>query len=206
MKFYNSMGPNPRVVRMFLAEKGIELPTVEVDLMGAENRGADYLAKNPFGQVPGIELDDGTFLTEVTAICEYLDELNPGGDLIGESAEARAETRMWARRVDLYIVEPMFAAFRAAEGRQLFESRMKLVSAEAAVDLKAIAHDKLDILNQQMADKQFLCGERFSFADIFLYAMLDFAAVVGQPLNEEFTHLAAWLQRVRARPSAAVSQ
>ena len=206
MKLYNSVGPNPRVVRMFLQEKGIELPVQEVDLMGAENRQADYLAKNPFGQIPGLELEDGTFLTEVTAICEYLDEKHPGGDLLGSNAEERAVTRMWTRRVDLYIVEPMFMAFRAGEGRKLFEARMRLVSPETAVDLKAIAKDKFEILNAQMAGKQFLCGDRFSLADIFLFAMLDFAAVVGQPLDEQFSNLVAWLERVRERPSAAASQ
>ena len=206
MKFYNSMGPNPRVVRMFLAEKNLEIPFQDVDLMGAENRQADYLAKNPFGQVPALELDDGSILTEVTAICEYLDELNPGGNLMGSTAEERAETRMWTRRVDLYVVEPMFAAFRAAEGRKLFEPRMRLVREEAAADLKAIAKDKLEILDKEMAGKSFLCGERFSFADIFFFGMLDFAAVVGQPLDEQFANLGAWKDRVGERPSAAASQ
>ena len=103
MKFYNSTGPNPRVVRMFMQEKGIALPMEEVDLRGGENRRESYLKKNPFGQMPALELDDGSILSEVTAICEYLDEKYPGGNLIGTTPEERAATRMWTRRVDLYI-------------------------------------------------------------------------------------------------------
>ena len=112
MLLYNSVGPNPRVVRIFMAERGIELPRVEVDLRGGENRAAPYLAKNPSGQCPALELDDGTVIAEITAICEYLDEVTPGPSLIGSTPQERAETRMWARRVDLNILEPMANGFR----------------------------------------------------------------------------------------------
>ena len=116
MKFYNSIGPNPRVVRMFAAEKGITLPTVEVDLMKAENRQAAYLAKNKAGQMPCLELDDGSTVSEITAICEYLEDVHPKPALIGASAKEKAETRMWTRRIDLNICEPMarMSAARAA--------------------------------------------------------------------------------------------
>jgi glutathione S-transferase len=116
VKFYNSIGPNPRVVRMFMAERGIDLPKVEIDLRGGENRREPYMAKNPTGQMPALELDDGSVLTETTAICEYLDETTPGVSLIGSNARERAETRMWTRRIDLNIVEPMVNGFRFAEG------------------------------------------------------------------------------------------
>jgi glutathione S-transferase len=116
MKFYNSIGPNPRVVKMFMAEKAIAIPRVEVDLRAGENRQPAHLARNPSGQMPTLELDDGRFLAEVTAICEYLEERHPASPLIGANAEERAMTRMWTRRVDLQIVEPMLNGFRAAEG------------------------------------------------------------------------------------------
>ena len=95
MKLYNSIGPNPQVVRMFLSELGMELETVEVNLMAGENRQEEHLKRNPSGQMPTLELDDGSFLAEVTVICEYLDEKSGGTDLIGKNPEERAETRMW---------------------------------------------------------------------------------------------------------------
>ena len=97
MKFYNSIGPNPRVVKMFMSEKGIELPFVEIDIMQAENRKEPYLAKNPAGQSPSLELDDGSYLSEITAICEYLDEKFPGGSLIGATC-CRAWASAWPHR------------------------------------------------------------------------------------------------------------
>ncbi|MEQ8283022.1 MAG: glutathione S-transferase [Parvibaculum sp.] len=204
MKFYNSIGPNPRVVKMFMQEKGIELPFVEIDLMGGENRQEPYLAKNPAGQSPALELDDGSVLAEITAICEYLDEKLPGGSLIGTTPEERAETRMWTRRVDLNICEPMANGFRFSEGLPLFQNRMRCLP-EAAAGLKAIAQDKLAWLDKLMAGREFLAGKRLTMADILLFGFLDFGASVGQPINPEFKNIAAWFARMKARPSAAAS-
>jgi glutathione S-transferase len=144
MKFYNSVGPNPRVVRMFMAERGIEVPRVEVDLRGGENRRVPYMAKNPAGQLPCLELDDGSVLAEITAICEYLDETAPGGgpSLIGATPLERAECRMWARRVDLNVAEPLANGYRFSEGLKLFENRTRCLP-EAAAGLKLMAQDKL---------------------------------------------------------------
>ena len=205
MKFYNSVGPNPRVVRMFMEEKGISLPTEEIDLRGGENRQEAYLKKNPFGQMPALELDDGSILTEVTAICEYLDEKYPGGDLIGTTPEDRAATRMWIRRVDLYIVEPMLNGYRYGKALKFFEPRMRVIP-QAADDLKALAKEKLALLESQMDGKQYLCGDRYSLADLFLYCMVDFASGAGQPLDPSFSQLTAWLDRVGQRPSAAATK
>jgi glutathione S-transferase len=120
MKIYTSRGPNPRVVRMFMAEKGIQLELVKVDLMGGENRREPYLSKNPSGQSPVLELDDGRYLAEITVICEYLYEKKPDPPLIGRTPEERAETRMWVRRIDLNIAEPMANGFRFGEGLEFF--------------------------------------------------------------------------------------
>lgn len=106
MKLYNSVGPNPHVVRMFMAERGLTVPTEEIDLMGGANRQEPYLSVNPAGQMPALVLDDGTLITEVTAICEYLDETQPGDSLIGTTPAERAQTRRWTRWADLNIVEP----------------------------------------------------------------------------------------------------
>ncbi len=205
MKFYNSIGPNPRIVKMFMAEKGIDIPRIEVDLMAGENRQAAHVARNPGGQTPALELDDGRFLAEVTAICEYLEERQPNPPLIGASAEERAMTRMWTRRVDLYIVEPMLTGFRAAEGFGLFKDRMRLLP-QAADDLKLIAQEKLTWLDGLIAGRDFIAGSSLTLADILLYCTLDFAGTVGQPLNADNANISAWFARVNARPSAEASR
>jgi glutathione S-transferase len=203
MKLYNSIGPNPRMVRMFMAEKGIDLPKVEVDLRGGENRRAPYLQVNPSGQSPALELDDGTVLAEITAICEYLDEIKKDTpSLIGDTAEERARTRMWTRRVDLNIAEPALNGFRFAEGLKMFQSRVRCIP-QAADELKATAKDKLAWLDKLLGSKPFIAGNKISMADILLFAMLDFMKGVGQPLDPANKNLSAWFERMKARPSAA---
>jgi len=203
MKFYNSIGPNPRVVRMFMAEKGIDIPKVEVDLRGGENRREPYTKINPAGQMPALELDDGTVLAEVTAICEYLDEIKKDTpSLIGDTPAERAATRMWTRRVDLNIVEPALNGFRFAEGLKLFQNRVRCIP-EAADGLKATAREKLAWLDGLMDGKPFIAGNKVTLADIFLFPMLDFGRTVGQPLDPANKNLTAWFERMKARPSAA---
>lgn len=205
MKFYNSIGPNPRVVKMFMQEKGITVPFVEVDLMAGENRKEPYVSKNPGGQLPALELDDGMVLTEITNICEYLEEKNPSTTpLFGTTPEERAETRMWTRRVDLGICEPLANGFRFAEGLAMFKDRM-LTRPEAAEGLKAMAQDKLQWLDKLMEGKEFIAGKRMTYADIHLFVFLDFGAMVGQPLNPALKNIGAWFERMKARPSAAAT-
>jgi glutathione S-transferase len=203
MKLYNSIGPNPRMVRMFMAEKGFTVPKVEVDLRGGENRREPYLQVNPSGQLPALELDDGTVLAEITAICEYVDEVKKDTpSLIGDTPEERAKTRMWTRRIDLNIVEPATNGFRYAEGLKLFQNRIRCIP-QAADDLKAVARDKLAWLDGLMGDKPFVGGAKLTMADILLFAFLDFMQGVGQPLDPARKNLTAWFERMKARPSAA---
>jgi glutathione S-transferase len=202
MKLYNSVGPNPHVVRMFMAEKGIKLPVQEVNLMGGENRQADHLKRNPHGQMPTLELDNGQFVSEILTICEYLEDTHPKPALIGSTPEEKAETRMWTRRIDLNICEPMANGFRFSQGLPLFKDRIVTVP-EAADGLKKIAADRLKWLNGQLEGKEFVCGKRFSLADVLLYCFVTFGAAVGQPLDESNKNLVAWLARVKARPSAS---
>jgi glutathione S-transferase len=204
MKLYNSIGPNPRVVNMFIAEKGIDIPRVKVDLMAGENRQDAHLARNPQGQTPTLELDNGVFLAEILPICEYLEEIHPKPPLIGSTPEERAETRMWARRTDLAIIEPLTNGFRFAEGLAMFQNRVHCIP-QAADDLKAIAREKLTWLDGLVAGRQYIVGDRFTLADIHLYVFLDFAAQVGQPLDPANKHLTAWMAKVAERPSAAAS-
>ena len=202
MKFYNSVGPNPRMVRMFMAEKGFDVPKVEVDLRGGENRRAPYLGVNPSGQTPALELDDGTVLAEITAICEYVDEKKRDTpSLIGDTPEERAATRMWTRRIDLNICEPAANGFRFAEGLKMFQDRVHCIP-QAADDLKATARKKLTWLDGLMGAKPFIVGDRLTMADILLFSLLDFMKNVGQPLDPANKNLTAWFERMKARPSA----
>jgi glutathione S-transferase len=201
MKLYDSIGPNPRIVRMFMAEKGIEIPKQTVDLRGGENRQDAHLKRNPHGQMPTLELDDGSYLSEVTAICEYLEEKQPAPPLIGATAEQRAECRMWTRRVDLNICEPLTNGYRFGEGLKFFAKRIP-VAAEASPGLKKIAANRLQWLDGQLGDgRDYLCGQRFTLADILLYCFLDFGAMVGQPLDPANANIMAWFGRVGQRPS-----
>lgn len=202
MKLYNSVGPNPRVVRMFAAEKGIDLPKQDVDIRGGENRQEGYLKINPAGQCPALELEDGTILSEITAICEYLEEKQPEPSLIGRTPEERAETRMWTRRIDLGFVEPMAMGFRSSQGLKMFQDRMRCIP-HAADDLKACAQDRLRWLDGQMAGRTFVAGDRFTLADVLLFCFVDFGQQVKQPLDPELKNINAWFERVAARPSAA---
>src|SRR6202041_1150819 len=176
MKLYDSIGPNPRIVRMFMAEKGIEMPRQTVDLRGGENRQPEHLKRNPHGQMPTLELDDGSYLSEVTAICEYLEEKNPKPAMIGSTAEERAECRMWTRRVDLNICEHLGNGFRFGEGLKFFPSRIPCPP-EAWPGLKMTPANRLQWLDGQMADgRESICGQPFTLADILLYFWLDFAS------------------------------
>ena len=202
MKLYNSIGPNPHVVRMFVQELGVGLETVEVDLMAGENRQEDHLTRNPSGQMPTLELDNGDFISEITVICDYLDELQGYTDLMGKTSEARAETRMWTRRIDLQIVEPLTNGFRFSEGHDFFKDRLRLIP-QAADDLKTLAQERITWLDGQIKDKQFICGDRFSLADIMFYCFLNFGTTVGQPLNEDNKNVVNLYNKIHSRPSAS---
>ena len=200
MKLYDSVGPNPRVVRMFMAEKDISMPKQTVDLRGGENREPEHLKRNPHGQMPTLELDDGSYLSEITAICEYLEEKNPDPAMIGSTPEQRAECRMWTRRVDLNICEPLANGYRFGEALKFFQKRI-VCAPEASPGLKMIAADRLQWLNGQMAGKPFLCGDRFTLADMVLYCWIDFGGQVGQPLDPANPTIAGWSPRVGQRRS-----
>jgi glutathione S-transferase len=204
MKFYNSRGPNPRMVRMFMAEKGFVIANkVEVDLLAGENRKEPFLKMNPAGQLPALELDDGTVLAEITAICEYVDEIKKDApSLIGDTPAERGVTRMWTRRIDLNIAEPAANGFRYSEGLKIFQNRIRCIPA-AADDLKATAREWLAKVDGIMGSRPFIAGSKLTMADLLLFAFLDFMKGVGQPLDPANKTLTAWFERMKARPSAA---
>ena len=202
MKLYNSVGPNPQVVRTFMAERGTVIDMEKIDIIAGANRTPEFLAVNPGGQLPVLMLDDGSILTEITAICEYLDETQPGASLIGATPEERAQTRRWTRWVDLNVVDPITMSFRGAEGLTLFKDRLRCLP-EAAAGLKAVVQDNLRWLNDQMHGKTFLAGDRFSLADIVLFSFLAFGETVGQSRNPDFGNINAWFERIKGRKSAS---
>ena len=202
MKFYDSLGPNPKLVRMFAAEKGFAFPQVEkVDIMAGLNRQGAYLQKNPAGQMPSLELDDGRVIAETVAICEYIEELKPKPALIGSDPAQRAETRMWLRRVEWKITQPLADGFRYGEGNQLFKNRIRTLP-EASAGLKAIAKDGLAWLDKQMEGRETIVPKRFTLADVLLFAFLDFGATVGQGIDPANQNLTKWFASTKARASA----
>lgn len=204
MKLLSSFGPNPRIVRMFADAKGISLALEEHDLMGAENRGEAYLKKNPGGQMPALELDDGTVIAETTTICEYLEELHPNPVMVGADPVQRAVTRMWIRRVELNITEHMYNGFRFAEGLDMFRDRLYCIP-EAADGLKKKARAGREWLNGLMAGRDYIVGDSMMLPDIILYCCMDFCKDVAQPVDTDLDNIAAWFKRMDTSASARSS-
>jgi len=202
MKLYDSIGPNPKMVRMFAAEKGFTFKQVDkVDIMKGENRQAPYLAKNPAGGMPAVELDGGKIIAETIAICELIEETKPQPALIGANPTERAETRMWVRRVEWKIIQPLTDGFRFAEGLPLFKTRM-YTAPEAAPSLKAIAQEGYKWLDAQLAGRDTIVPSRFSLADVALYALAEFGSSVGQTIPAECKNVQRWYEATKARQSA----
>lgn len=205
MLLHDAISPAPRCLRMFVLEKSLPIPSVAVDVMAGENRAAAYLAVNPAGQTPALTLDDGSTLAEAVAIAEYLEERHPAPALIGRTPEERAQTRQWWRRVELNVTEFIHHAFHYAEGLPRFVPRIP-VAPEAADGLKRIAQDRLAWLDGLFGTGPWLCGERFTAADIWLYVWLDFGNSVNQPFDRLLPRIGPWFERVAARPGAAASR
>ena len=204
MYIYDSFGPNPRAMRMYLAEKGLKIPTKEIDLLAAENRKPPYTDRNPGGQLPALELDNGKVIGETVAIWEYLEEKHPTPSLIGANAEERAEARQWQRRIEQNITENLYNGFRFAEGHDLFKNRVPC-EPDAAPGLKRITQARLKWLDKLIAGRDFIVPNRFTISDIILFCALDFASGVGQKIDPADTNVVAWFKRIEARPSASSS-
>lgn len=151
-----------------------------------------------------LQFDDGTCIAESIAIMEYLEERHPEPPLIGRTPEERAVTRQWQRRAELNITENIHNAYHYAEGLARFRDRIPVAPA-AAEGLKAVAQNRIAWLDAMLDGHVFLAGQRFTIADIWLYAWLDFGASVGQPFDRTLRNLGPWFERVDSRPSAAAS-
>ena len=193
-------GPNPRRVRIFLAEKGIAVPMETVDIMTRRNRQPDFLEKNPTGGIPILELDDGTCISESVAICRYFEELHPEPPLFGTGAKERAIVEMWLRRVELNLMVPIGMVW--VHGHPLTAKLIRQIP-EAAAQNRVRTAMGYKLLNDQLAENEFIAGDAYSVVDAVALATYDFGAgLVGVPPEDGLTHLARWHAAVSARPSA----
>jgi glutathione S-transferase len=200
MKIYDSKtAPNPRRVRIFVAEKGIQIPYEEVDLVKAVNRGEEFRKKNPSGTVPVLELDDGTCISETVAICRYLEELHPNPPLMGVDAKDRALVEMWQRRMELELLLPIADAFR--QRHDFFKGKIRQLPEYAEVQKKN-AEDRLARLNNELANRKFIAGDRYTIADITALCAIDFGRVSKIAIQPDQANLARWHAEVSARASA----
>ncbi|MEO8181698.1 MAG: glutathione S-transferase family protein [Deltaproteobacteria bacterium] len=199
MKYYHSIGPSPATARCFIAEKGLDIEVITLDLIKGENRQPAHMKRNPLGQLPVLELDDGTMITESSAVCETLEELFPNPPLIGRTPQERAEARMWAQRVNLGIAYPLLKAFQFGAGGKVYGPRT-YTNPEAVPGLTGLAAYHLAWLDKDISD-QFLCGARFTLADILLFNFLTFADSHGNPIDKNLTRVWSWVERVEARPT-----
>lgn len=200
MKIYDSQtAPNPRRVRIFLGEKGIQVPYEQVDIVNAQNRSPEFRKKNPLGVVPVLELDDGTCIAESVAICRYFEELHPEPPLMGTDARDRAIVEMWQRRMEFEVFIPIAQVFR--NSHPFFKGRIPQVP-EFGEACRKTAIDRLGWLNEVLGEHSYIAGERYTIADITALCGIDFGRVSGIKIQPEQTHLARWHAAVSARPSA----
>jgi glutathione S-transferase len=200
VKLYDSaFAPNPRRVRFFLAEKGIEVPAVQVDIGKAENRQPEFLAKNPMGGLPVLELDDGTYLAETVAICRYFEEIQPDPPLMGTGAQGRALVEMWQRRMEIEVFLPIAQVFRNTH--EFFKGRIVQIPeyGEACRDVSA---SRLAWLDEVLKEREWIAGDRFTIADITAVCGIDFGRISGIKVLPEQKNLERWHEAVSSRPGA----
>ena len=192
--------PNPRRVRIFLAEKGVDLSETPVNMMKREHKSPEFRAKNSLGQVPALELDDGTVIAETVAICRYLESLHPEPPLFGRTPLEQAQVDMWIRRIEFQLMQPVSMFWRHAHPRTAALLTQYKDFGESNRQNYANAQRWLD---GELADRPFIAGEAYSMADVCAQSTVDFAQWIGLELEEDALNLRAWRDRVTARPSAA---
>ena len=191
--------PNPRRVRMFLAEKGIDLPETTVNMMKREHKSPEFRAKNSMGQIPTLELDDGTCISETVAICRYFEETNPSPPLFGKTAVEKALVDQWIRRVEFAVMMPVGNFWRHAHPRT---AALLTQFKDFGESNKETYKGAQKYLNRELEGRDFLVGDSLTMADICLLSTVDFAEWIGLPVEDEFANLVAWRARMKARPSA----
>jgi glutathione S-transferase len=202
LKLYDSPhSPNTRRVRIFLAEKGLDVTRVQVDLGKMEQKGEEYGAVNPFHIVPALELDDGCVLTESIAICRYFEELNPEPALFGRTPRERAEVEMWQRLAELQLLMSVAQTFRHTHPH-MSEMENPQIPQWGEVN-RGRALTAMRRFDAALASRRYLAGEAFSVADITGLIAMDFTKPARIAIPEELTHLRRWREDVSARPSAS---
>lgn len=200
MKLYDChYAPNPRRVRMFLAEKGIEVPTVQVDILKGEQKQPAYRKIAPNGLLPALELDDGTVILESVAICRYFEGLHPNPPLLGVDPLDTAIVEMWQRRMEFELMLPMAMTFRNTHPIMAGSQQQFREFGEAQ---RKIAEKRLSLLDEELADRPFIAGERFTIADITAFCFIDFFKLADFRISEEQKNLQRWFDAVATRPSA----
>lgn len=199
MKIYDTKtAPTPRRVRMFLAEKGIEVEYVQVDIVKGMNLTPEMRAKNPLAKVPILELDDGTCISETLAICEYFEAFQPEPALMGKTPLQKAQIMQWQQRAELYLFLQVGMCFQHSTG--YFKNRMTPVpeyGKEAGINAQKFLH----MLDKHLAEHTYLAGNEFSIADITALAAIDFARVVNIRIQPEQEHLQRWYDLLQERES-----
>lgn len=202
MKLYEYQAfPNPRRVRMFLAEKGIELPREQVDVPAGEHLSPEFLSKNPDGLVPLLELDNGEYISETVAISRYFEERHPQTPLMGKTAEEKAAIEMWQRRIENSLFNAVSTYFHHATDGLGETDRYR--NKEWGEKNREMVTQAMVKLNEQLAGNTFIAGDTFSIADITALCAIDFAISVNIGIPEQCTHLKNWHDSVSSRESAA---
>jgi len=201
MKLYDSKpAPNPRRARIFLAEKGIELPTEQVDIMTFQHKTPEYTAINPFQRMPALVLDDGTVITESIAICRYFEVLQPDPPMFGKGAKEIALVEMWNRRAEINFFSNVAAVFRHLHPA-MKELEVPQVPAYAeAMRPRAIWF--LHLIDGELAKREFIAGDNYSVADITTQVTVDFMKPARLTIPDELSNVKRWHAAVSARPSA----
>lgn len=201
MKLYDSkMAPNPRRTRIFLAEKGISIPTEQVDMMKMEHKTPEYTAINPLQRMPALVLDDGTIITESIAICRYFEAMQPDPPLFGVGAKEIAEVEMWNRRCEINFMANVAAVFRHLHPA-MKELEVPQVPAYAEA-MRPRAIEFIGLLDKELAKREFIAGDRFSVADITALCTVDFMKPSRVAMPEAAANVKRWHAAVSARPSA----
>jgi glutathione S-transferase len=204
VKLYNedNPAPNPRKVRIFLAEKGVSVPLERVCLRRREHKAPEFMRKNPLGQVPVLELDDGTCISESLAICRYFEELHPMPPLFGRDPVERAQTEMWLRRSEFRLWNPMGQVWINADPRTAAVNPNQFQA--YGEHSKKILASAMRWIDRELSDgREFLAGPNYSMADIVLLCGIDFSKFINVDMPEDARHLRAWHGRASARPSAS---
>lgn len=198
--YHDPRAPNPRRVRIFLAEKGVAYDTIEVSIAASEHHKPEFLKKNPLALLPVLELADGKILRESMAICRYVEELHPEPNLLGVDPWERAQIEQWNRHAELELLLPILQVFRNTH--PFWSGRIKQ-SPEYGAIVRDLVSGRFDWFEGELAHRPYLAGPRFTVADITALCAIDFGKVSSIRINAEtHPHLAAWHARVGGRPSA----